>query len=197
MTKHLDLGCGAKPRNPYRCTELYGVDLVVPPNDERFRQANLTLQPIPFPDNHFDSVSAYDFLEHIPRIFPTPDGQGTRAPFVELMDEIWRVLVPGGKLYAHTPGYPHQTAFQDPTHVNYLTWHSHCYFTRPLLFARAYGFKGAFDPLRVQWIKPKFDCEPLGIDKLSRLRQWLRKPMGPGSHILWEFVAVKPPTNNA
>ncbi len=192
MSKHLDLGCGSKPRNPYQCSELYGVDLDVPAGSDRFKQANLTLQPIPFADSHFDSVSAYDFLEHIPRIFPTVDGLGTRAPFVELMDEIWRVLMPGGKLYAQTPAFPHQAAFQDPTHVNFITWDAHCYFTRPMVAARIYGFKGNFDIVRVQRVKPKFDVEPLGIDKLSRLRQWARAPIGPSSHILWEFKAVKP-----
>ena len=26
-SRHLDLGCGTKPRNPYRRTELHGVDI--------------------------------------------------------------------------------------------------------------------------------------------------------------------------
>ena len=27
-TKHLDIGCGANPRNPFNCDELYGVDII-------------------------------------------------------------------------------------------------------------------------------------------------------------------------
>jgi hypothetical protein len=27
-TKHLDIGCGSNPRNPFAYNELYGVDLI-------------------------------------------------------------------------------------------------------------------------------------------------------------------------
>ena len=126
-TRHLDLGCGAVPRNPYRRDELHGIDIAPrhEPGAAEIRRANLALQPIPYPDSHFDSVSAYDFFEHVPRVLATADGQDTRFPFVQLMNEVWRVLVPGGLLYAYTPVYPHPMAFQDPTHVNILTRDSH------------------------------------------------------------------------
>jgi hypothetical protein len=64
------LGCGSKPRNPYNCAELYGVDIredLSASGVVRIMAANLSLQPIPFADNYFDSLSAYDFLEHVPR----------------------------------------------------------------------------------------------------------------------------------
>ena len=32
-----------------------------------FRLANLSIDPIPHPDSSFDSISAFDFLEHVPR----------------------------------------------------------------------------------------------------------------------------------
>ncbi|MDP3612241.1 MAG: methyltransferase domain-containing protein, partial [Rubrivivax sp.] len=114
MTRHLDLGCGPVPRNPYRREELFGVDLSVSTDGGPIRRANLVMQPIPFADHSFNSVSAYDFLEHVPRVMPTADGRGTRFPFIELMNEIWRVLKPGGLLYAVTPVYPHPAVFQDP-----------------------------------------------------------------------------------
>ena len=93
-TRHLDLGCGARPRNPYGRDELHGIDLAPrhEPGAFEVRRANLALEPIPYPDDHFDSVSAYDFLEHVPRVLPTADGRDTRFPFVELMNEVWRVL---------------------------------------------------------------------------------------------------------
>ena len=64
--RHLDLGCGKFPRNPYRRSELHGIDIrALSPQDEGFeyRRANLALEPIPYPDGHFMSVSAYDFIE--------------------------------------------------------------------------------------------------------------------------------------
>jgi SAM-dependent methyltransferase len=188
-TRHLDLGCGGVPRNPYQCDELYGVDLVVAEPSERFKAANLSLQSIPFADNHFHSVSAYDFLEHVPRVLPTSDGTATRLPFVELMDEIWRVLVPGGRFYAVTPAYPDQAAFQDPTHVNILTHGTHLYFTEPRLLGRIYGFRGTFRERRVERVEPTSDYEPLQRSWAERARRRLKRKSF--SHLIWEFDAVK------
>lgn len=198
-SRHLDLGCGGKPRNPYQRNELYGVDIgtIQSVVGCQLAQANLAVDPIPFADNYFDSVSAYDFFEHVPRLFPS--STGTRLPFIELMNEIWRVLVPGGKLYASTPAYPHETAFQDPTHVNILTRRSHVYFTRPLLQARMYGFVGDFTQIRVLLVKGgenEYEPEPeTGL--LARLRQRKLAKRGKLSHVIWEFEANKTAVNSA
>jgi SAM-dependent methyltransferase len=193
MTRHLDLGCGTVPRNPYGRAELCGVDLRGTA-DGPVRRANLSVQPIPWPDNHFDSVSAYDFLEHVPRVLPTADGLDTRLPFVELMNEIWRVLRPGGLLYACTPAYPDGSAFQDPTHVNIITIETHHYFVQPQRLAAMYGFAGDFIARRVQRVRPDpsraFMPPPAGL--WQRLRQAHRERRGACGHLLWEFEAVKP-----
>jgi len=194
MTRHLDLGCGTRPRNPYRCDELHGVDIRAHvAAGVEVRQANLALQPIPYPDDHFDSVSAYDFLEHVPRVLPREDALATRFPFVELMNEIWRVLTHGGRLYACTPAYPHAAAFQDPTHVNIITAQTHRYFTRPELEARMYGFRGDFEVIRVLPVKAgEFEYEPTappGLARRWRLRRRARR--GENSHLLWELRACK------
>ncbi len=191
MTRHLDLGCGGVPRNPYRRDELFGIDLRVAEPGANFKAANLALEPIPFAENFFNSLSAYDFLEHVPRLLPTADGQSTRAPFVELMNQIWRVLVPGGLFYALTPAYPHHAAFQDPTHVNIITGDTHHYFTRPTLTARMYGFHGDFEVRRVLRVKPQHDYEPLTTTFVERLRQRARERRGACSHLVWEFEALK------
>ena len=133
---------------------LYGVDIRAPegPVDYEHRVANLVLQPIPFADSSLGSVSAFDYLEHVPRLFPDGNG-GTCFPFVRLMDEIWRVLAPGGRLYALTPAYPHPEAFVDPTHVNFITDRSHDYFCGEDPKGRMYGFEGRFDVVRVAWVE--------------------------------------------
>jgi len=191
MSTHLDLGCGGKPRNPYQRDSLYGVDLCAPADSPAFKSANLALEPIPFSDSQFDSVSAYDFLEHIPRVLPTADGRSTRVPFVELMNEIWRVLKAGGLFYASTPAFPHAAAFQDPTHVNIITRDTHFYFTRPHLLARIYGFHGDFIARRVLPVRPRHDYEPLHPGPWDRVRQRHREWRGACSHLVWEFEAVK------
>jgi SAM-dependent methyltransferase len=192
MSRHLDVGCGGKPRNPYGQRELVGIDLAPQRADTRIHQANLAVDPIPFAADHFDSVSAYDFLEHVPRVLATPDGRGTRLPFVELMNEIWRVLRPGGLFYAQTPVYPSREAFDDPTHVNHVGMQTSSYFAVPWLFAKPYGFHGAFVVLRVHGLQPRTDYEPRGPGKVARVRNWLRPPIGRCSHVLWELQAVKP-----
>ena len=191
-TRHLDLGCGPVPRNPYAADELYGLDLQVPDGADaaRFRRANLVLEPIPSGDGHFDSLSAYDFIEHMPRLVVLPDGT-TRLPFVELMNEIWRVLKkPGGRLYAVTPAWPRAEAFVDPTHVNIITERTHRYFTTPELGASIYGFDGRFRALRVQWIRKRVAYEAPNPDLVQRLRTALDIVKRRQLHLLWEFEAL-------
>ncbi len=64
-SRHLDIGCGGKPRNPYRCVSVSACDLAFTgavPAGIQFRAVDLSAQSIPFPDQHFASVSAFDFL---------------------------------------------------------------------------------------------------------------------------------------
>lgn len=195
ISRHLDLGCGVNPRNPYKRAEVFGVDISTqsPISGVKIHSANLSVEPIPFPDSFFSSVSAYDFLEHIPRILTTQDGKGTRFPFIELMNEIWRVLAPGGVFYAQTPAYPSPDAFQDPTHVNIITNHSHIYFTRPTFSGRMYGFIGDFEIIRVLRIPigAGFDYEPPHPDLRRRLKIWRSGLKGGLTHLVWEFRAIK------
>jgi SAM-dependent methyltransferase len=191
-TRHLDLGCGPVPRNPYQQDELFGVDIAPTENLSQItiRQANLTLQPIPFPDHYFDSLSAFDFLEHVPRVLPTPDGLSTRFPFIELMNEIHRVIRPGGILYALTPCYPAYEAFQDPTHVNIMTEKTHLYFTGANPQGRMYGFSGQFEARKVEWVVHKDALTPLVPLNLSqKFRRMNYKLKGKFTHIAWEFIA--------
>ena len=194
MSKHLDLGCGTVPRNPYGRDELFGVDLSGSNEGGPIRRANLALQPIPFEDDSFDSVSAYDFLEHVPRLLTTFDGQATRFPFIELMNEIWRVLKPGGLLYAVTPVYPHVAAFQDPTHVNALTTGTHEYFVRPRRLAAMYGFVGDFVARRIEPTRHHDSAaayHPPPANAWQRLRLAHRIRRGACGHVIWELEAAK------
>lgn len=180
------------PRNPYKQDELFGVDIAPPFNSAQMtiRQANLSLQPIPFPDNYFDSLSAFDFLEHVPRVLSTAEGKSTRFPFIELMNEIHRVLRPDGVLYALTPCYPAYEAFQDPTHVNIMTEKTHLYFTGQRPLGRMYGFTGQFEARRVEWVVHKDALVPLAPLSLSqKFRHLNYKLRGKFSHIAWEFIA--------
>jgi len=191
-TKHLDMGCGAYPRNPYGQSELYGIDMGKYATNENIRQANLAIDKIPFEDNFFDSVSAFDVLEHIPRQAIDYSRKETRFPFIELMQEVWRVSKPGGRLYALTPAYPAPEAFQDPTHVNFITAMTHTYFCGDDPHAARYGFTGRFEAIRVSMVVVKDAYEP-GESLRNKIRLWHRKYLKRSglTHMLWELKVVK------
>jgi SAM-dependent methyltransferase len=150
-SKSLDLGCGPIPRNPYGADHVFGIGLVGEETDF-LKIADLVIQPIPFEDSSIDFVTANDFLEHVPRLTYI---NGIRIhPFIELMNEIHRVLKPGGVFLAHTPAYPKQEAFQDPTHVNIISENTIQYFAgHSIETCRSYGFRGEFEISKQEWAK--------------------------------------------
>ena len=151
----LDIGCGANPRNQFGASKIYGCD-IRGSEEGSVVGVDLFHDPIPFPDEFFDYVTAYDFIEHIPRVLTSRQGK-TRFPFIEMMNEIHRVLKPGGLFFSQTPAYPSKQAFQDPTHVNIITedtfpfyfCESNC--NDGSLYAKAYGFKGSFSLVTQEW----------------------------------------------
>lgn len=148
-TKSLDLGCGPHPNNPYKADELYGVDIRqgLGPN---IGYADLAVEGIPFESDYFDFVTAYQFLEHVPRVVYLPQ---RRNSFIELMNEIYRVLKVGGVFLSVTPAYPDPSVFQDPTHVNVITELTFPkYFDDQYCWARMYGFTGKFRILAQEWM---------------------------------------------
>jgi SAM-dependent methyltransferase len=137
----LDIGCGNSPRNPFDADHTYGID--IRENEARgIKYADLNVEKIPFEDDKFDYITAYDFLEHVPRLIYAPD---RRFPFIELMNEIWRTLKPGGIFFSYTPMYPFSPSFVDPTHVNQITNTTfEKYFDSTFMWGSIYGFKGKF-----------------------------------------------------
>jgi SAM-dependent methyltransferase len=147
----LDLGCGPRPENHFKADIAYGID-VRDDVDSNVVKADLVIEKIPFDSDYFDFVTARDFIEHIPRLIYAPH---RRYPFVELMNEVWRVLKPGGTFLSITPAFPYAPAFFDPTHVNYIAAETFpSYFCETKLFARMYGFYGTFKLKSQNWEGP-------------------------------------------
>lgn len=71
------------------------------------------------PDHSVGVIRAHDFMEHI-------------ADKVALINEIYRLLVPGGLLLSMTPSTDGRGAFQDPTHVAFYNENSFWYYTNNL-----------------------------------------------------------------
>ncbi len=87
---------------------------------DRYRSTQADLlaelaEGLPLADSSVDAVVAEHLLEHVPDL-------------VRLMEEIHRVLVPGGVLSVEVPYFAHPDAFRDPTHVRFFTFGSLDYF---------------------------------------------------------------------
>jgi SAM-dependent methyltransferase len=148
MTKSLDLGCGPNPQNPFNADEVFGIDIRSSENSN-IVAADLNIEKIPFPDNFFEYITAFDFIEHVPRILYL---NARRFPFVELMNEIYRTLKNGGIFYSFTPAFPKAPAWRDPTHVNIITDETYSkYFDNTERLAKMYGFTGSFQIVDQYW----------------------------------------------
>lgn len=198
MSNHLDLGCGTIPHNPYKRKNLFGVDIrddsasLLAKQGIVVKKANLVIEKIPFEDSYFDSVTAIDFIEHIPRQISLESTNEVVYPFINLMSEIWRVLSPGGKFLAITPAYPSPMVFADPTHVNYITQGTHEYFCGETPAGSIYGFQGKFIANIAKISAPtNYKQMPPNLVK-SAIRDLGRRISNNGlHHMVWELEAVK------
>jgi len=206
---HLDLGSGRNVRNPCGLPNVYGIDISafdsIPSSSSRIVSADITKE-LPFPDHYFDSISAFDVLEHIPRWERHSTGKIV-FPFVNLMTEIYRTLKPNGIFIAVTPAYPAPEAFQDPTHINILTEQTVDYFIgqNPSAMTVGYGFQGNFSKLHHSWLRGGGPFESLenrlrpgfsGATQLKDSMKFLKRALKilrirNSSHLLWVLRAEK------
>jgi SAM-dependent methyltransferase len=155
LERSLDLGSGPIPDNRFGAMEAFGVDIRCADNQRVFA-CDLSSEALPFPQNHFDLITAWDLLEHSPRV--AKDSDATSFPFVQLMNEIWRVLKVDGYFFSFTPCFTIASAFQDPTHVNIMTEDTlRLYFSEPA-WARIYGYYGQFKLISEGWKDGHYFC---------------------------------------
>ena len=88
---------------------------------------------LPFDDNSVDYVFAQDFLEHVPQ-----------PATVYVIEEIYRVLKPGGVFEHMTPSTDGRGAFSDPNHVSFWNIASWLYFTDDA-HRNLYGIQAKFE----------------------------------------------------
>jgi SAM-dependent methyltransferase len=151
---HLDLGSGSRPANPFDCDSLIASDVYRISYDikENFNSIIIRNFKIQISDATIDSVSAYDVIEHIPRSSQASNGD-MENPFILIMNEVSRILKPGGIFIAVTPSFPSPVAFQDPTHVNFITKNTANYFAGPAWSKDlGYGFTGNFEIIQNCWL---------------------------------------------
>ena len=75
--------------------------------------ADIASNCLPFKDDSFDEIHAYEVLEHMGQ-------QGDWKFFFAQFDELSRILKSGGRFYLTTPKMGSQWVWGDPGHTRYI-----------------------------------------------------------------------------
>lgn len=118
----LDIGGGTVPREGW-----VNLDPVHGEGDMRRRVE----EGIPLPDDSVEEALASHAMEHI----------AAGHDRIAAMNEVWRVLKPGGTFLIIVPLFPNWQAVADPTHLSFWTYESFCYFTGMLSASADYGIR--------------------------------------------------------
>lgn len=70
--------------------------------------------PLPFDDNSFSEIHAYEILEHCGQ-------QGDWKFFFKQFEDFWRILKPGGYICGSVPMWDNEWAWGDPGHTRVIT----------------------------------------------------------------------------
>ena len=106
----LDLACGNNKVEGY-----FGVDMVK--TDSADAVVDLTQFPWPIESDSADDIVCSHYVEH------TPD-------LIKFMNEVYRILKPGGKIKIIAPYYSSMRCWQDPTHLRAISEASFLYFNK-------------------------------------------------------------------
>ncbi len=199
-TVAVDLGCGTQPRNPLHCDKVIGLD-IIPQNlvgmlEGQFEYRRLVRgESLPLDNDSVHVVYAFDLIEHLSR-----HADSEVSEFIGTMNEIWRILRPGGRLVAATPCWPSKAVFSDPTHTNPISDQTHFYFSDHVWARKnGYGFYGSFRTVVTGWTSPGLhpmlwnknsrESAPMavGILSLGRISQRIlrRRTSDNPDHFLW------------
>jgi SAM-dependent methyltransferase len=88
------------------------------------------LETVPWdwaPDEFFEHIEAVDIIEHFVHVIP-------------VINEMYRVLKPGGTIHIHTTHWQTPNSFTDPSHFHYFTEHSFDYWDPATFMGGKYGW---------------------------------------------------------
>lgn len=119
QVNHLLLGAGrnhkkriSAPEGPFEWSNLVTLDH----NEDTDPTVLWDMErlPLPFSDNVFDEVHAYEVLEHTGQ-------QGDFRFFFQQFADLWRILKPNGYVMATVPMWDSPWAWGDPSHKRVIT----------------------------------------------------------------------------
>lgn len=118
MLRELLIGCGSRrdkrlvsPGEPEEWGDLTTLDINADHKPDVVWDLNV--RPLPFDDDTFDTIRAFDVLEHLGQ-------QGDYRSFFAEWSEWWRILKPGGILYGISPHWASPWAWMDPGHTRVI-----------------------------------------------------------------------------
>jgi predicted SAM-dependent methyltransferase len=106
----LDLACGDRKTEGF-----YGID--VSPDVKPDAVVDLTVFPWPIVSDSVDEIICNHYVEH------TPD-------LMKFMNEVYRILKPGGKIKIVAPYWNSIRCWQDPTHLRAISEASFYYYNK-------------------------------------------------------------------
>lgn len=122
--RELLIGCGAsRAKHLYMNGQSEWVSLTtldINPDHRPDVLWDLMNMPLPFADNTFDEIHAYEVLEHVGQ-------QGDYKLFFAQFSEFWRILKPDGVLIGSTPMHYSPWAWGDPSHSRIINKESFTY----------------------------------------------------------------------
>lgn len=163
----LDVGCG-----DHKLRGATGVDMLKLPSVDVVH--DLGVFPWPFANNSFDLLFANHVMEHVDDV-------------VKTLEEMHRILAPGGRVVIQVPYFRSVDAFTDPTHRHFFTSQSFEYVVEGELQER-YRYSGALYKKLGFWY---------GWPHQSRnpLKQLLKSFIAKYPHFYDQYLSVILPTN--
>lgn len=159
----VDIGCGLNKQRDIGLDikRLPGVDVVADVSKN-----------LPFKDNTIDEIFCSHTIEHI------------ENP-IKLIEEIWRITKPKGKVVIKVPHCQNHGAFRDPTHKSF--WHEDTF----IHFTETNRLPNWYSPARFKIIYIKVSTTSKLAKLLSKFPAISNKMWNIYSEIEWKLIVIK------
>jgi len=168
----LNVGCGRNIKEGWVNLDsiaLPGVDLVCD-------LENLRGTPIGLPDETVEQFLLSHVIEHI-------------RDSLSLMQELWRLAIPGAIAVIRVPHGGSDDAWEDPTHVRSYFAGSFGFFSQPYYWRADYGYRGDWQPAKIQLLVDRNRCAGLSPQQTFTKIQYERNVV---KEMICEMHAIKP-----